>query len=348
MDVLTRYRDTHDSSFDSDSDDSDKECTVWKRATVKKVDLNEAIPTSKMVEIPPVMTNNETTEVQNSGPAPPCRKRKINTIWSDVLQDQLISDDFEDVLLKNKPRDYGSRGKESYDYTLRYSDERVERDSDSTMSESALSEKDSKSEIKCSLSTHKNYRKFVKLDSAELDAARKINKVLNEKKYYLIQRIVKYVGIEKAMHLLELTKEIEDNGGMMIKTMARRRTPGGVYIQQLKEDKDVTSEILDKIFEGEMSATELKNYYKESKKKKRNFRRRISKHKPKGTSKPNDLVEDTMETMEPAEVIPMEADVITEMNLEKSNLCSNSTSEPMVNKNSPGNVSDLEDGEIED
>lgn len=34
---------------------------------------------------------------------------------------------------------------------------------------------------------------------------------------YILERIVKFAGIEKAMHYLEQTKKIEDNGGLMIK-----------------------------------------------------------------------------------------------------------------------------------
>lgn len=54
----------------------------------------------------------------------------------------------------------------------------------------------------------------------------------------------------------------------LLQNNSRRRTPGGVYLQMLKEDKDVTQEMLGKIFEGEMSGHEMKKYFEEKRKKK--------------------------------------------------------------------------------
>ena len=196
MDILNRYRENHNSSSsEDDSEKSDDECAVWKRATNKKTTKCEPIQNNGMQEEPLVSSNNDKEVVEHPQQLPeepkPGQKRKRNTIWCDVLQDQLIAEDFEDCLLKNKPRNYGSRGKESYDYTRAYADER--RDSESEMSACSInddSDASSKPKKKNSFPVQKKFKKFVKLNSTELDAARKINRVLNEKKYYLIRKLL--------------------------------------------------------------------------------------------------------------------------------------------------------------
>lgn len=203
MDILNRYRENHNSSSsDDDSENSDdNECAVWKRATKKKTDNNEHLQNNEMNDEPLSSINNEKEQIEQPQQPPPeqpkpGQKRKRNTIWCDVLQDQLISEDFEDCLLKNKPRHYGSRGKESYDYTNAYADGRKDDSSESEMSgcslngNSGANSKKQKFNKKRSFPGHKKkFKKFVKLDSAQLEASRKINKVLNEKKYYLIRKL---------------------------------------------------------------------------------------------------------------------------------------------------------------
>ncbi|GFT64781.1 RNA_GG_bind domain-containing protein, partial [Nephila pilipes] len=165
------YRSNKDTSSDSDSDDSDKECSDWKRAsgrTAATSDL-EKIPID-----PPVINSNPISNNSVSTDS----KRKRNNIWSDVLQDQMISETLTHCGIKNKPKDYGSRGEESYDYTLKYKHQKKNDDSDDQMSEDDDSEKSSVT----SNANHKSFKtlkkKFVKLDSAGISAARKIIKVL--------------------------------------------------------------------------------------------------------------------------------------------------------------------------
>lgn len=47
--------------------------------------------------------------------------------------------------------------------------------------------------------------------------------------------IVEIVGVEVALDLFNKTKDIESKGGMMIKNGERRRTPGGVFMQLLRD-----------------------------------------------------------------------------------------------------------------
>src|SRR6185436_2835887 len=51
----------------------------------------------------------------------------------------------------------------------------------------------------------------------------------------LIIRIVKELGQERTLALLDETMQIEANGGMQLPDGSRRRTPGGVFFFLVKE-----------------------------------------------------------------------------------------------------------------
>ncbi|GFS92818.1 hypothetical protein NPIL_6141, partial [Nephila pilipes] len=138
-------------------------------------------------------------------------------------------------------------------------------------------------------------------------------------------RVVKFIGIEKAMQLLKMTEDIEENGGMMIKNQQRRRTPGGVFFQLLKSDKNIEKIAIDNIFEGEMNTYEHKRSLEE-KKKSRNRRSKKGKKKSQKVPEESHMDEDSMLVEE----LPME-EKYTPTSVEES-----------------ANISDLEDGEIAD
>ena len=58
---------------------------------------------------------------------------------------------------------------------------------------------------------------------------------LSEPKSELMVGVVDLVGHEVAVELFNKTKEVEAQGGMMIKNGERRRTPGGVFLQLLRD-----------------------------------------------------------------------------------------------------------------
>ena len=58
---------------------------------------------------------------------------------------------------------------------------------------------------------------------------------LSEPKMELMVGVVDLVGHEVAVELFNKTKEVEAQGGMMIKNGERRRTPGGVFLQLLRD-----------------------------------------------------------------------------------------------------------------
>lgn len=71
--------------------------------------------------------------------------------------------------------------------------------------------------------------------SAILEAAKTITKTLNEPEVARIKWVVSYLGVEASLELMKRTLEIEEQGGMLIKSGARRRTPGGVFFTLVKE-----------------------------------------------------------------------------------------------------------------
>jgi hypothetical protein len=61
----------------------------------------------------------------------------------------------------------------------------------------------------------------------------------NEEPKAQIYRIVKKLGIERALDFLRRTHEIEATGGVMVPNGSRRRTPGGVFFSLVKEETPV-------------------------------------------------------------------------------------------------------------
>ena len=71
---------------------------------------------------------------------------------------------------------------------------------------------------------------------------------LQEPKKDLIERIVDVVGVKKAIELLGETATLEERGGVYTMDGTRRRTPGGVYLNLLKNTPSITKAQIRKIF----------------------------------------------------------------------------------------------------
>lgn len=76
--------------------------------------------------------------------------------------------------------------------------------------------------------------------------ATEITETLNEPNVALVHKVVEIVGVERARALLQQTLEVEAQGGMMIVSGKRRRTPGGVFFQLVR--KGVTKTEREAIF----------------------------------------------------------------------------------------------------
>lgn len=71
---------------------------------------------------------------------------------------------------------------------------------------------------------------------------------LREPKKDLIERVVKVLGTKKAIELLGETATLEECGGVFTLDGSRRRTPGGVYLNLLKNTPSITKAQVRKIF----------------------------------------------------------------------------------------------------
>lgn len=81
---------------------------------------------------------------------------------------------------------------------------------------------------------------------------------LQEPKKDLIERVVKFLGTKKAIELLGETATLEESGGVFTLDGSRRRTPGGVYLNLLKNTPSITKAQVRKIFLDEQQK-EYKN-----------------------------------------------------------------------------------------
>ncbi|XP_008550190.1 phosphorylated adapter RNA export protein [Microplitis demolitor] len=86
------------------------------------------------------------------------------------------------------------------------------------------------------------------IESTDIEVANDIAEKLNEKKDSLIKRIVDIIGKEKSIEFYKKTKEIEEDGGLLIMNGSRRRTPGGVYFYLVKNDEHIPQEQIREIF----------------------------------------------------------------------------------------------------
>jgi len=97
---------------------------------------------------------------------------------------------------------------------------------------------------------------FNKEDSVE-ELGSQMSAALNETKSDLIIKCIKIAGVEKCLELYNATETVEKHGGMLTLDKRRRRTPGGVFLQLLRDDKNLTDDMKTELF-----AEEKKNYRK--------------------------------------------------------------------------------------
>ncbi|KAI2642455.1 Phosphorylated adapter RNA export protein [Labeo rohita] len=74
---------------------------------------------------------------------------------------------------------------------------------------------------------------------------------LMEPKKDLIERVVRVIGKKKAIELLSETATVEQNGGLYTVDGSRRRTPGGVYLNLLKNTPSISDGQVKEIFHEE-------------------------------------------------------------------------------------------------
>ncbi|XP_046662369.1 phosphorylated adapter RNA export protein-like isoform X1 [Homalodisca vitripennis] len=108
----------------------------------------------------------------------------------------------------------------------------------------------------------------VTADDPPEDVAEDIAKKLRESKIDLILNVVLVLGKEKAIALYNETKDVEDNGGMLLMNGERRRTAGGVYFLLLKRDNTISSDATKEIFNDKFCNRKKKKAHRKKKSKK--------------------------------------------------------------------------------
>ncbi|XP_033886833.3 phosphorylated adapter RNA export protein-like [Acipenser ruthenus] len=257
---VTQYRSMAglDSSDNSDSD-SDEDKVLWKR---KRQKCSNPPPVKPPVAPP----------VGQSQPA-----KKVNNIWGSVVQDQnqeAVAAELG-ILGMEGEVSMSCRQSETYNYVLARKMMEKERQQQCGVEMSKLDEEleeymqDSKKEGKVEEENwaghHKRKRPAkerlgqkaemdykgryeITEDDEEEKVTDEIAHRLREPKKDLLERVVKSIGKKKAIELLMETSEVEQSGGLLTIDGSRRRTPGGVYLNLLKNTPSITNKQKREIF----------------------------------------------------------------------------------------------------
>ncbi|XP_063313019.1 phosphorylated adapter RNA export protein [Pelobates fuscus] len=245
-----------DSSDDSLSDSGDEDIAPWRRKRQKSSHPPPEISRPAFPFVP-----GQERQTGSSG-------AKLN-IWASVLQEQTQEAVASELGIMDMEGQIDmSRQSETYNYILakkmmektnqeeqlkldKELDEYMHEDKDSVPKEEnghLKRKRPLKDRLGARLEMDYKGRYEITEADPEDKVANEIAYRLQEPKKDLIQRIVKTVGTKKAIELLMETAEVEQSGGLFIMNGSRRRTPGGVYLNLLKNTPSITSEQVKEIF----------------------------------------------------------------------------------------------------
>ncbi|XP_055478858.1 phosphorylated adapter RNA export protein [Psammomys obesus] len=253
----TNYRTVKHVDSSEESQDSDDDGSPWKRKRQKCLN-----PPPKPEPLPFGQSGQKTA--LNGG-------KKVNNIWGAVLQEQnqdAVATELG-ILGMDGTLDR-SRQSETYNYLLakklrRESQEytkELDKDLDEYMhgdkktgskeEENGQGHLKRKRPVKDRLGNRleMNYKGRYEItdDDSQEKVADEIAFRLQEPKKDLIARVVRIIGNKKAIELLMETAEVEQNGGLFIMNGSRRRTPGGVFLNLLKNTPSISEEQIKDIF----------------------------------------------------------------------------------------------------
>ncbi|XP_044515323.1 phosphorylated adapter RNA export protein-like [Gracilinanus agilis] len=197
--------------------------------------------------------------------------KKINNIWGAVLQEQSQDAVANELCILGMEGNIDkSRQSETYNYLLakklmRESQQqtgKLDKELDEYMHDdkkpSPKEEENGPSHLKRKrpikdrignrLEMNYKGRYEITEEDPEEKVADEISFRLQEPKKDLIARIVRIIGNKKAIELLMETAEVEQNGGLLIMNGSRRRTPGGVYLNLLKNTPSINEGQIKEIF----------------------------------------------------------------------------------------------------
>ncbi|KAA0704452.1 RNA export protein [Triplophysa tibetana] len=243
---------TDSSDIESDSDD---DAVMWRQKR------------SKSSNVPPLVGRGQTA----AGPF----ARKVNNIWGSVVQEQsqeAVAAELG-IMVMEGGVSMSSRQSETYNYVLARKMMEKEREEEEEGVKSMLdvhleTYMQQRGEAQSNHSCPKRKRSAkerlgvraemdfkgryeLKQDDPEGRVVDEIAHRLMEQKKDLIERVVRVIGVKKAIELLSETATIEQNGGLYTMDGSRRRTPGGVYLNLLKNTPSILDSHLKEIFHEE-------------------------------------------------------------------------------------------------
>lgn len=251
-------------SSDSDLDSSDEEAALWRRKRQKVSNAPQ----------PPASTAQPWP---TSLPAPTAPGgRKVNNIWGSVVQEQCQDAITAEIGIfgMDGELNMSSRNVETYNFVLARKimekEREIERQSknegDVSMLDAQLEEymkgqgsedrtggdakrkRPAKERLGPRAEMDIKGRYEITEDDPENKVADEIAYRLQEPKKDLIERVVKVIGKKKAIELLGETATLEETGGVYTIDGSRRRTPGGVYLNLLKNTPSITKAQIRQIF----------------------------------------------------------------------------------------------------
>ncbi|CAJ1055622.1 phosphorylated adapter RNA export protein [Xyrichtys novacula] len=243
-------------SSDSDPDSSDEEASLWRRKRQKVSNAPQPPPTTHRM------------------PAP--GGRKVNNIWGSVVQEQCQDAVAAELGIFGMEGEVSmsSRNVETYNFVLakkimekEREEERQSKDGgEVSMLDSQLEEymkgrnsgegaggdakrkRSAKERLGPRAEMDTQGRFEITEDDPEEKVADEIAYRLQEPKKDLIERVVNIVGKKKAIELLGETATLEESGGVYTMDGSRRRTPGGVFLNLLKNTPSISKAQIRKVF----------------------------------------------------------------------------------------------------
>lgn len=271
------YRSAAKTVESSDSDSSDDEAAAWRRKRQK---------VSNAPQPPAYTTRGMPTPML----APNAMGgRKVNNIWGSVVQEQCQDAIAAELGIFGMEGEVSmsSRNVETYNYVLARKIMEKEREKDEgevNMLDEQLEEymkgrsteeraggdakrkRSAKERLGPRAEMDIKGRYEITEDDPDDKVVDEIAHRLQEPKKDLIERVVKVIGKKKSIELLGETATLEETGGVYTMDGSRRRTPGGVYLNLLKNTPSITKTQVKKIF--------LEEQQKENKSKKAAQKRR--------------------------------------------------------------------------
>ncbi|XP_054159841.1 phosphorylated adapter RNA export protein-like [Oppia nitens] len=162
------------------------------------------------------------------------------SIWSNILLEEDLKDSMQTSMDINKRLRTSKYDRNCENYSF--------------WTKSQLENKDNKEdnqEMSQTVDTNHNQSKKSSKKSSKKKKIRKNQKdfvtemahKLKEPKVDLLKRVFETIGESKMTELFSATLDVESSGGLMTLDGKRRRTPGGVFFQLLKNDKKLMCEL---------------------------------------------------------------------------------------------------------